>query len=213
MNQRYFADIYNQHKKNVEGTLFKRLNNYHQNIKLSIELSFTKFIYETLNRVDGRDYGTQEHNKISNPWSSNKQNATPTMHFLGDHARAKRIPKRFDEEVSYIIDKFWKAYHPLCFIDDIVNESIKSTNDEKVLHTISPKLFEKQKPFSLIEILFFDRNGNRSKGFIQKSHEFTDNKFKKVIKFFLLNDKNMYPSCKTFSNYIGETDSEWLFSL
>ena len=41
--RRYIADIYNRRKKNAEDNLFKALNSYHKNIKLTIEINSIKF--------------------------------------------------------------------------------------------------------------------------------------------------------------------------
>ena len=40
----YVDDIYNRRKKNVEDKLFNKLNNYHSNIKLTIEKNSNKFL-------------------------------------------------------------------------------------------------------------------------------------------------------------------------
>ena len=71
------------------------------------------------------------------------------------------------------------------------------------MYIIPPNLFEKQKPFILIEILFCDRNENKSTDFTQKKiYEFTNNKFKisiksitkKLVRLYKSKNKNMYPS-------------------
>ena len=43
-HRRFVDDIYNKRKKNTEGKLCHSLNNYHKNIKLTIEVSATKFL-------------------------------------------------------------------------------------------------------------------------------------------------------------------------
>ena len=42
--RRFADDIYNRRKKNTEDELYHSLNNYHKNIKLTIEVSPTKFL-------------------------------------------------------------------------------------------------------------------------------------------------------------------------
>ena len=44
--------------------------------------------------------------------------------------------------------------YPLRFINNIVNNSIKSINNLEDSHIIPPNLFDVQKPFNLIEIPF-----------------------------------------------------------
>ena len=46
-------DIYNRRKKNVEDSLFKALNSYHKNIKLTIQINPTKFLDTNLHSKDG----------------------------------------------------------------------------------------------------------------------------------------------------------------
>ena len=41
--RRFVDDIYNRRKKNTEDKLYHSINNYHKNIKLTIEVSATKF--------------------------------------------------------------------------------------------------------------------------------------------------------------------------
>ena len=41
---RYVDDIYTRRKKNIEDSLFKALNSYHKNIKLTIEINPIKFL-------------------------------------------------------------------------------------------------------------------------------------------------------------------------
>ena len=42
--RRYVDDIYSRRKKNIEDSLFKALNSYHKNIKLTIEINPIKFL-------------------------------------------------------------------------------------------------------------------------------------------------------------------------
>ena len=51
------------------------------------------------------------------------------------------------------------------------------------MYIVPPNLFVEQKFLILTEILFCDRNENKSKELIRKFHEFTNNKFKISIKW------------------------------
>ena len=42
--RRFVDDIYNRKKKNAEDKLYRSLNNYHKDIKLTIEVSRTNFL-------------------------------------------------------------------------------------------------------------------------------------------------------------------------
>ena len=49
---RYKDDIYNRRKKYVEDSLFKALNSYHKNIKLTIEINPITFLDTHLHNKD-----------------------------------------------------------------------------------------------------------------------------------------------------------------
>ena len=49
---RYVGDIYNRRRKNTEDSLFKTLNLYHKNIKLTIEINSIKFLDTDLHKRD-----------------------------------------------------------------------------------------------------------------------------------------------------------------
>ena len=49
---RYVDDIYNRRKKNIQDSLFKALNPYHKNIKLTIEISPINFLDTQLHNKD-----------------------------------------------------------------------------------------------------------------------------------------------------------------
>ena len=50
---RYVDDIYNRRKKYIEDSIFKALNSYHKNIKLTIEINPIKFLDTHLHNKDG----------------------------------------------------------------------------------------------------------------------------------------------------------------
>ena len=51
--RRYVDDIYSRRKKNIEDSLFKALNSYHKNIKLTIKINPIKFLDTHLHNKDG----------------------------------------------------------------------------------------------------------------------------------------------------------------
>ena len=51
--KRYVDDIINRRKKNQVDLLFNDLNNYHQNIKLTLELNPKRFLYTNLEFQNG----------------------------------------------------------------------------------------------------------------------------------------------------------------
>ena len=67
---RYVDDIYNRHRKDEYDQVFSALNNYHDNIKLTIQLTPSKLLYTQL--IKGK-YITKIHRKYSKTpihWSS-----------------------------------------------------------------------------------------------------------------------------------------------
>ena len=71
--RRFVDDIINRRKKNVPDELFSKLNNYHRNIKLTIEISPTKFFDTQLLNLNGK-IETKVYRKPTKspvPWSSN----------------------------------------------------------------------------------------------------------------------------------------------
>ena len=57
-------DIYNRCKKNEFDEVFHALNNYHENIKLTIELSPSKLLDTQITNIEGK-YITRVHRKES----------------------------------------------------------------------------------------------------------------------------------------------------
>ena len=71
---RGFVDnVINRRKKNVPHELFFKLNNYHRNIKLTIEISPAKFLDTQLVNLNGKIETKvyRKLNKLPVPWSSN----------------------------------------------------------------------------------------------------------------------------------------------
>ena len=82
-------------------------------------------------------------------------------------------------------------------------------------------LFEEEKLFVLLKLLFCEQNEVKSKYFIKKFHKYTNNSFRLAISWkprkmktlFKMKEKNLYPACKIYyrerehygDNYIGET--------
>ena len=68
---------------------------------------------------------------------------------------------------------------------------------------ISPQLFEIPKKTLFFQVPFTEANEKRSRNFLNKFFNFTNEKFKLIIKwktrnlkyFFTLEDKDLYPAC------------------
>ena len=70
--RRYVDDIHNRTKKFNHDELFEKLNNYHPKIKLTIEVSSTKFLNASFHLNNGiYDFKAyRETNKQTTHWSS-----------------------------------------------------------------------------------------------------------------------------------------------
>ena len=101
--KRFVDDIYNKRKKGIHN-LYKRLNNYHPNIKLTIEINPNKFldteIIDNEGAIETKVY--RKTTKLPVPWALNipkwyKRNTINT-----DLHRAKRIASNLDNELVII---------------------------------------------------------------------------------------------------------------
>ena len=75
---------------------------------------------------------------------------------------------------------------------------------------IPQSLFDKHKAYILIDILFFEKNENKSKGIIKKFYHYPNGKnrvsinwiTKKIKRLFSFKGKNFYPACKICHGFI-----------
>ena len=118
------------------NVLFDRLNSYHPNIKLTIEVNPSKFLDTKLTNINGtyKFNVYWKNTKLPSPWTSE----TPTRYkrntINGDLCRSKRIPSNFDEEIPLIKEKFMRADYPLRFINSVINQFQKGKEcGDKVL--------------------------------------------------------------------------------
>ena len=126
---------------------------------------------------------------------------------------------------SQIFKKFSQANFPLRFLDSVAAQFNSSTynnngrNEENEMITPS-QLFEIPKKILFLQVPFCEANEERSKSFLNKFYNFTNEKSKliirwktqKVISLFTLKDKDLHPACKIYtgicscvSTYAGET--------
>ena len=160
--KRYVDDIIYRRKKNQVDLLFNDLNNYHQNIKLTLELHPKRFLDINLEFQNGI-LKTSVHLKETKwPTSWNSKIAKKYKHnvIIGDLHRSKRISTNFTKEKHIIKNKFKKANFPTKFIDSVIkgfeyNEGNKDQQDDFI---IAPNLFEEPKPRIVVEIPFCELN-------------------------------------------------------
>ena len=126
--KRYVDDIINRRKKHEEDLLFKKLNDYHPKIKLTIEINPPKFL-DTEIIILNNEVVTSVHRKESKlpvPWESNVAKHYKRNTLLGELHRAKKISSNFQKEVKIIKEKFNKANFPLRFINNVVAQFNKN---------------------------------------------------------------------------------------
>ena len=125
--KRFVDDIYTKRKKGIHDKLYERLNNYHPNIKLTIEINPNKFldteIIENKGVTETKVYRTTT--KLPVPWSSKipkryKRNAINT-----DLYCAKRIATNLDKELVIIKRKFLAVDYPHRVINRVINTFIE----------------------------------------------------------------------------------------
>ena len=119
-------------RKNTEDKLYHSLNNYHKNMKLTIEVSPTKFLDTHLFNQNGT-YITQAHGKETKT-STHSSSCIPKRYkrnsITTDLHHGKRIAIDFNKEVKIIRNKFIKADYPRAFINNVIkqfNYTMKST--------------------------------------------------------------------------------------
>ena len=103
------------------------------------------------------------------------------------------------------------------FSNSTYNNNERNEEDEMI---ISPQLFELAKKMLLLQVPFCEANEKRSKSLLNKFYNFTNEKFKLIIRWktrnfkslFPLKHKDLHPACKIYiglcsceSACVGET--------
>ena len=104
--------------------MLNRLNNYHPNIKLIIELNPSKFLDSKRTNINGF-YKFSVDRKSTKPpsrWTSKTPKRYKRTTINGDLHRTKRISSNFDEEIHVIKEKFKQVDHLLRFVNSAINE-------------------------------------------------------------------------------------------
>ena len=216
--KRFVDDIYRRRNKSQHDVLFEALNNFHPNIKLTIEVNPEKFLDTKILLNNEGVVTTQvyrKENKKAVPWVSKIPKRYKRNTISGDLHRSRKVASNFDIEIRAITAKYSKAEYPRQCIDSVIQDFITPL-DKDELFIIPQNMFEVKEPFLLIEILYCEQNEIASKRFIKKFHQFTSEKYdmavkwlmKKVKSLFPLKDRNLRPSCKIYKGICscGETD-------
>ena len=116
--KRYVDDIYSKRIKNQPDKLFEKLNNYHPNIKLTIEVNPSKFVDTEImikNGIIETSVAIKE-SKILNHWLSAVPKKYKRNAILGDLHRAHKISSNFELEKQRIKKKYLSVDLPYNFI-------------------------------------------------------------------------------------------------
>ena len=183
--KRSVDDIFTRRKKNMPDKLFQFLNNYHQNIKLTCDISPEKFLDTKIiaNNNTLKTAVFRKETKLTPHWSSRVPKRYKRNAINEDLSRSKRISSNFGNETRIIKEKFVKAKYSLTFINSVLrdfsNRTIPSVADEDE-YIIPPYLFETPKK-NKFEFPYCSQNEIKAKRFLLKFHEFTNNKFETSI--------------------------------
>ena len=226
--KRYVDDVYFRRKRNNEDKLFNDLNNYHENIKFTLEKNPKKFLDTKIAFEDNNIITEVVSNdrKLPPHWSSKIPKRYKRNIINGELHRAKKISSNFDKEIIRIRDKYIKAGYPLRFINSVISsfnnkntQQRNSNNDNEDLNN-DPNV---QKSRIIINLPFCYKNEEYSKTFLSKLKSFTNNKYsflivwktRKIRSLFPLKDKVNISHCSNViyegvctcdNNYIGITD-------
>ena len=137
--------IYSKQIKNQPHKLFKKLNNYYPNLKLTIEVNPSKFLDTEIVIKNGiiETSAVAKESTITNHWSS----VVPKMYkrnaILGDLHRARKISSNFELEKQRIKKKYLNVNFPYNFIQSTFN-SYQQKCESLIPNWLFKKNIEKQ---------------------------------------------------------------------
>ena len=169
--------------------MFEKLNNYHPKIKLTIEVSPTKFL-DTIFCLNNSIYDFKVYMKTTKQrthWSSKTPKRYKRNMILGDLHRSNQISSNFSEEIKFISHIYEKAVYFKRFINRVIRQFQDRSNQRNIDdfndYIIPPNFFDIPKSFILIELPFCENNEIKSKHFLKKFHRFNKDRFEVAIKW------------------------------
>ena len=188
--KRCVDDIINHRKKHEEDLLFKKRKNCHPEIKLTIEINPPKSLDNEIiiSKNEVVTSVNRAESKLSVPLESKVPKHYKGNTLLAELRHAKKTFLNLQKEVKNIKGKFSKANFPLRFANSVVaqfknttyNNNERNEEDEMI---IPPQLFEILKKMLFLQIRFCEANEKRSKSFLNKFYNFTNNRFKLIIRW------------------------------
>ena len=130
---RYVDDIYNRRKKDEFDQVFHALNNYYENIKLTIEINPSKFLDTQLINIEGKYIITKvyrKESKIPIHWSSKIPKRYKRNTITTDLHRAGNIASNMKEKIQIIQKRFIEADYPRLFVNNVTNQYNNKTKEQ-----------------------------------------------------------------------------------
>ena len=121
---RFVDDPYRRRQKNEPDVLFSKMNSYHRNINLTIEINLSKFLdtktVQKMNEI--KCFSHHKDNKLPFHWKSAVPSNYKKNVAVGDLHRANKIGSDLEKEVSIMKAKYLKPGYPNAFINSIIND-------------------------------------------------------------------------------------------
>ena len=197
--KRYVDDIYSKQFKNQPEKLFQKLNNYHPNTKLTIDLKPSKFLDMQIMIKNGifETFVVVKESKIPNHWPSAVPKKYKRNAILGDLHRAYKISSNLLEK-QRIKKKYLSANFPYNFI-----QFTFASYQQKCESLIPNWLFEeKHRKTIYIRIPFCQSNKHYALIFFGKLEGFIQGKYFVVIIWKTRNIRSLF-NLKDKTNHVS----------
>ena len=150
--KRFVDDIYSKRNKSQKDVLFEALNNFHPNIKLTVEVNPVKILDTTIILNNEGVVTTQvyrkEHKKAV-PWISKIPKRYKQNTISGDLHRSRKIASNFDIEIKVIKAKYNKAGYPRRFIESVIRDFITPLDKNEIVYYSTKYVYSKQTVFTV----------------------------------------------------------------
>ena len=178
---RYVDVCFSKKRKDEPDQLLNRLNNYHPNIKLTVEENPDHFLDTAFSYGnDGFDCKVyKKPGKLPTHWSSEVPTKWKRNCITGALHRAKNISTNLDRDIKEVKTTFSNAGYPKKFVSCTIDNFI-SNNSSEDEPLIPHFLFEERKKIC-IKLPYCKENEIASKKFISKLNSFTNFKYIFII--------------------------------
>ena len=178
---RYMDDCFSKKRKDEPDQLLDRLNNYHPNIKFTVEENPDHFL-DTAFRYGNDGFDCKVYikpRKLPTHWSSEVPTKWKRNCITGALHRAKNISTNLDRDIKEIKTTFSNAGYPKKFVSCTIDNftSSNSSEDEPLIPHL---LFEERKKIC-IQLPYCKKNEIASKMFISKMNSLTNYKYIFII--------------------------------